>query len=152
MRALNRVAAWTALAAVVVAVVGSALSGCAAASPKPANAQQVAAQSVKVAADAWNLAASSCLALAGVTDAGAANPTLAHECAVVLQPIHDAIIGAQVAVSVWDNVAQANFPCLMQSIATGLSDAVVIFHAPPAVADAALIALQFSHGCGDAGK
>ncbi len=148
MSAINRMTLWTFACAALVGVAGSFCNGCASApSAPPANAQAVAQESVKVAADAWNLATSSCLALAGVTDAGAANPAMAHECYVVLQPIHDAIISAQVAVSVWDDVAQKNFPCLMASIARGLSDAVVIFHAPPAVGDAALIALQFSRGC-----
>jgi len=92
--------------------------------------------------------------LAGATDPDAApgNPAMAHECYVVLQPIHDAIVGAQVAVSVWDNVAQANFPCLMQQIAVGLGDAVAMLHAPPAVSDAALVALQFGHSCADGGR
>lgn len=154
MRPLNRVALWTFVAAVCVGVVGTLLSGCGGAQAPAANAQAVAAKTVNLAADAWNLASSSCLTLAGVVDGGpASNPQFAHECYLVLQPVHDAIVGAQVAVSVWDSAAQANLPCLMKNIATGLSDAVLVLHAPPAVTDAAIAVAAFSHGCVvDAGK
>ena len=158
MRPLLRVAEWAAIAAFVALCVGYVISCCSIFSGKPtpsSNAQAVAAQSVKLAADAWNLAAGSCLALSGDPRDGGppANPQFAHECYLVLQPVHDSIIAAQVAVSVWDTAAQANLPCMMQAIATGLSDAVLVLHAPPAVSDAAIAVAQFSHGCQpDAGK
>lgn len=120
----------------------------------PAVAPKAATDAVNVAAEAWNVAASGCLDAAGVDQANGtvANPALAHECFVVLQPVHDAIVGAQVAVSVWDSAAQANYPCLMRAVATGLTDAVAMLHAPQAVADAALVALQFGRACTDGGK
>lgn len=141
-----------------VGLVGAlvALSACTIFGAKPDTkaAQDAAGKAVTVAAKAWNVAAEGCLAAAGVDqEAGTvSNPALAHECFVVLQPVHDSIVGSQVAVSVWDAAAQANYPCLMRAVAVGLSDAVEILHAPPLVADASLIALQFGRACTDGGK
>jgi hypothetical protein len=153
VRALNRVAAWTFAAAILAGSVGTCLGGCSLFSgspPQSGNSQAVAAKTVALAADAWNLATGSCLALSGVVDGGPpTNPQFAHECYLVLQPVHDSIVAAQVAVSVWDSAAQANLPCLMKNIATGLSDAVLVLHAPPAVTDAAIAVAAFSHGCAD---
>lgn len=127
-------------------------------SPAPAapdpKAQQTAQAIVSTTAEAWNLAADACMAAAGADfDAGtASNPALAKACGNVLMPIHDTIVEAQVAVSVWDDAAKGNLPCLMASVAEGLTNAAALFHVPQPVLDAAVVAASFGHTCADGGK
>lgn len=138
-------------------VVGVLVSACGgsqtAAAASAANVQAAAKQAVATASEAWNAAAGACLAAAGVTDAGASNPALAHECAVVLQPAHDAIVAAGVAANAWDSVAQNNYACLMAQVSDGLGLAIRLLPGMPAAAgDARIVAAQFGATCPDGGK
>ena len=135
-------------------LVGVSSSACGGATPAAASpkAQETAQAAVATAAAAWNLAANVCMGVAGVTDAGVVNPALAHECAVVLQPTHDAIVAAGVASNVWDAASQNNFACLMGQIGYGLSRAIqTLPPLPTSVADAAIVAQQFGAACKDGG-
>lgn len=148
MSELNRITGWTAIAAVVVALAGAALCHCGGASPSPAAAQKAAQAVVTASADAWTLAATECLRAAGVTDAGVANPALAHECYQALQPVHDGIVASQAAVSVWDAAAQNDFPCLMANVGVGFNTVVKLFPSmPTAVADVAIAAARAGAAC-----
>lgn len=137
------------LPGLVLALAGY-LGGCGSsqAAPKSATYQAVAESAVQATADAWNLAARSCLAAAG--DSG----VQAHQCEAVLQPIHDEILAAGTAIQIWSDVDQNNVPCMLADIAQELSNVAAGMQNPPqALHDAAVLANQFSPSCQkDAGK
>jgi hypothetical protein len=128
------------------------LVGCGGSQTTPQTPQNAAFDAVATAADAWGLAATTCLDLAGANKDGSAyNAALAHECRVVLAPVEDSITAAMTAATIWDDAAQANYACLMGQVGRGLTQAVQLFHLPQSVADAATVAGQFGARCHDAG-
>lgn len=146
---------WGGIALVTGLFVGSCLAGCGGTQKPPVFSPDVANADLTIMATAWNAAASSCLAMAGVPlDGGTpTNPALAHECGAVLQPVHDAIVQASVDVSIWDDAAQSNYMCMMKDISLGLVQAInSVPTMPVAVSDAALVAAGLGRACVDAGQ
>jgi hypothetical protein len=104
--------------------------------------QSVMQSTLDLAAHAWNESAAVCLAEAG--DSG----TAGNRCYLALQPVHDQIVAAGVAVQIFSDADQANLPCLLQDIANGLASAATFMKNPPqSLHDAAVVANQFSTSC-----
>lgn len=100
-----------------VSLLVGALVGCPSPATPTQTPQQIAGESVIVLAGAWTIAADGCLAAAQAQN----SDTLRQQCAAVLVPLSDLITDAAAMVDSWQDVDQANLPCVLADVANGFA-------------------------------